>query len=100
MELQLRAHLLTAGNIGIRRPVFPEDRIDRALAAIHALRAAEGEQAVARMRGRIVELLPSITYSHSSDGPPDAITVTLNRIRTTMEARRLQALGLDLVRRR
>jgi hypothetical protein len=85
--------------LGIRPPRFPEDRIERAHAAVRALHASEGADAPARMRERIAQLLPSISYSHSRDGPPDAITVTLARIRTTLEARRIQALGLDLIRR-
>ena len=98
LELQLRAHRLTAGKV-VPRPSFPEDRIERALTAVRALHVAEGANAPARMRGRIVELLPSLSYSHSHDGPPDSITVTLARIRTTLEARRINALGLDLIRR-
>ena len=96
-QLQLATHLATAGKFGIKRPVVPDESLSRALVAIQALREAGGSPA--HMRARIVERLPHLSYSTwtASVAPPDAFTLTLRRIRTTLEARRLRALGLGLI---
>ena len=96
-QLQLATHLATAGKFGIKRPVVPDESLSRALVAIQALREAGGSPA--HMRARIVERLPHLSYSTwtASVAPPDAFTLTLGRIRTTLEARRLRALGLGLI---
>ena len=74
-------------------PTLPERRVADALACI----GPDGVGKAAAYRERIVRALPWITYSQSRLGPPDAITMALMRMRTTIEARRLQALDLGLL---
>ena len=82
----------TAGKL-VRMPTLPERRVADALACI----GPDGVGKAAAYRERIVRALPWITYSQSRLGPPDAITMALMRMRTTIEARRLKALDLGLL---